>query len=218
MENESRYFLPSANPPNVPDCTVTFADPQAYVGILASDIFGKKLLCHKWVTNREIAFWSDRSARVQSRRRRKKIATAATKTSTGDQVGAASGCIEPYLQPRGARAIQRAQHKILDAVVVDINIEGKACVRHLIRFRIDNFRLRRPGQRQHTHSRCGCHLRVRIESPVKGIGNFECLAGLGSAGYKFFRQRHPIIRPPISTVNAQLLKSDVSPIVRTLMG
>jgi hypothetical protein len=68
--------------------------------------------------------------------------------------------------------------------VVEINVQGKAGVRHLMRFRIDNFRVGGSRQRQHTHSGCGCHLRVPIESPVKGIGNFECLTGLGSAGHK----------------------------------
>jgi hypothetical protein len=53
-----------------------------------------------------------------------------------------------------------------------------------MRFRIDNLRFGGTGQRQHTHSGCACHQRIRIELPVKRIGSFECLAGLGSAGHK----------------------------------
>src|SRR5579863_3239037 len=53
-----------------------------------------------------------------------------------------------------------------------------------MRFRVNNFRLGGPGQRQDTDSGCACHQRICIKLPLKGIGDFECLTGLGSAGHE----------------------------------
>jgi hypothetical protein len=86
----------------------------------------EKLDSHKWVMNREFAFWSDPGAWGQGGGSRKKIA-AATKTSPGDRVVhvAVSGGVEPF-EARAAHVIRRAQYKILDAVVVEINVQGKS--------------------------------------------------------------------------------------------
>jgi len=47
-----------------------------------------------------------------------------------------SGGVEPYVGVPAARVKCGAHYKILDAVVVEINVQGKACARYLIRFRI----------------------------------------------------------------------------------